>query len=221
MDISILGEHLLISLVPWLVGVVVGGGLGYTCALGARGLFSVLPGLRGPSTLLPWRTVALTLLLLFPFIPVHIGLGTVAGAIMVALFVFAFDLPLTAITALEHWYPSLPVIRLIGGIRTLAVASVTVATLAPLIAGSGGGGAIIVQGWRSPNYLQVFRGFVVVVLLSLVTDLVLGTLQFLLSRTWNSSNRSRARMTNHATPMPPNYEQESMEGPDSIARVLR
>jgi ABC-type proline/glycine betaine transport system permease subunit len=49
MSISILWvlrEHLLISLVPWLVGVIAGGSLGYACALTARSLFSAFPSLR-------------------------------------------------------------------------------------------------------------------------------------------------------------------------------
>ena len=37
MDISIFGEHLLISLVPWLAGVLVGGGLGYGKPEGSSG----------------------------------------------------------------------------------------------------------------------------------------------------------------------------------------
>jgi ABC-type proline/glycine betaine transport system permease subunit len=202
METSILGEHLLISLVPWLVGVVVGGSLGYICARGIRSLFSALPGLRRPSTLLPWRTVVMTLPLLFPLIPALIGLGVVAGATMVGFFVFVFALPFIAGTVLEHWYPSTPNVRLVGGIRTLAVASVIVATLTPVVAGSGGAGVFIFrEGYQSLDYARMLRGFAMVVLLSLIGDLLLGALQFLLSRTRSNSNRGKAQVTHHATPM--------------------
>ena len=96
---------------------------------------------------------------------------------------------------------ALVAILLIGGIRTLAVASVIVASLAPLVTGSGGAGVLIREGYQSLDYARMLRGLAVVIVLSLVGDLLLGALQFLLSRTRSNSNRSKARATNHATPM--------------------
>jgi len=178
MNVSIFGEHLLISLVPWLAGVVVGGGLGYACALVARRLFSTLPGLRRASTLLPWRTVVVTLPLLSPLVTVLIGLGRVAGAAMVGLFVFLFALPFTVVALLEQWYPSPLVVRLIAGARTLATASVAVAAVGPPLAGSGGAGVLIFQqGMLLLDYPQMLRGFAIVVLLALMIDILLGVLQ--------------------------------------------
>ena len=183
--IDIFLDHLLISLVPWLAGMVVGGGLGYACALVARSLFSTLPGLRRASMLLPWRTVAVTLALVAlvsPIIVVRVGLGRVAGMISVGIFVFVFALPFTIGTLLEHWYPSPLVVRLITGARTLATASVAVA-IAGRLTGSGGAGALIFQGMRLLDYPQMLRGFLLVVLLALVIDVLLGALQLLFFRT--------------------------------------
>jgi ABC-type proline/glycine betaine transport system permease subunit len=216
METSILGEHALISLVPWLVAVVVAGGLGYICAREIRSLFSTLPGLRTGSMLLPWRTIVMTLPLLFPFIPAIIGLGVFAGTTVVGFYVFILAWPFITSTVLERWYPSRPDVRLVGGIRTLAVASVIVATLAPLVTGSGGAGVLIFrEGYQSLDYARMLRGFAVVVLLSLISDLFLGALQFLLSRTRSSSNPGKARPTNHATPMSPNRASETASGPVS------
>jgi len=187
MDIFL--DHLLISLVPWLAGTVVGGGLGYACALVARSLFSALPGSRRASMLLPWRTVAVTLALVAlvsPIIVIRVGLGRVAGMISVGIFVFAFALPFTVGTLLEHWYPSPLVVRLIAGSRILATASVAVAIVGCL-PGSGGAGALIFQGMRLLDYPQMFRGFSVVALLSLIIDVLLGALQLLFSRTSEKS----------------------------------
>jgi ABC-type proline/glycine betaine transport system permease subunit len=218
MGTSILGEHLLISLVPWLAGVVVGGSLGYICARVIHRLFSTLPNLRRPSTLLPWRTVVMTLPLLFPLIPILIGLGVGAGATVVGFFVFILAWPFITGTVLERWYPSRPDVRLVGGIRTLAVASVIVATLAPLVTGSGGAGVLIFrEGYQSHDLARILRGLVVVVLLSLISDLFLGALQFLLSRTRSNPNRGKARPTNHATPMSPNHKSETASG--SVSRT--
>lgn len=185
MNVSVVGEHLLISLVPWLAGVVVGGGLGYACALVARSLFSTLPGLRRASILLPWRTVAvsLALVVLSPFVPVLVGLGTVAGATMVALFVLVFALPFTVVTLLEHWCPSPLAVRLIAGSRILATASVAVATSTARVAGSGGAGALIYKAMRLLDRPQMLRGFLIVVVLALMMDILLGALQLLFART--------------------------------------
>lgn len=183
MNVSILTEHLLISLVPWLVGVVIGGGLGYACALAARSLFSRFPALRRGSTLLPWRTVAVTLPLLSPLVVIAVGLGPTAGAIIVGLFVFVFALPFTVVTLLEQWYLASLVVRLIARARTLATASVAVAAIGPPMAGGGGAGVLIFQqGMRLLDYPQMLRGFSVVVIVALVADLVLGALQLLLSQ---------------------------------------
>jgi len=199
---SVFGEHLLISLVPWLAGVVAGGVLGYTCALVARRLFSTHPGLRRVSMLLPWRTAAMTLLLLSPLVVVFVGLGIVAGAVMVGLFVFLLALPSTVTTLFEHWYPSPLVVRLIVRARTLAVASVVVAAVGPLMVGSGGAGVLIFERMRLLDYAEMLRGFAIVVLLALVMDVLLGALQWLFYRLffrhlweprWRSSVRSARR----------------------------
>ncbi len=179
MNISTFGEHLLISLVPWLAGAIVGGGLGYACALVVRRLFSTFPGLRKASMLLPWRTVAVTLPLLSPLVAILVGLGTVAGAVMVGLFVLLFALPFTVVILLEQWYPSPLAVRLIAGAKTLATASVAVAAVGPPMAGGGGAGVLIFQGMRLLDYAQMLRGFSVVVFLALTLDVLLGVLQLL------------------------------------------
>jgi ABC-type proline/glycine betaine transport system permease subunit len=126
--------------------------------------------------LLPWRTVAVTLSLLSFYTPVLVGLGTVAGAIIVGLFVFVFALPFTVTVLLEHWYPSPLGVRLIAGARTLAVASVAVA-LAAFFVGGGGAGWLVMQGISVSDYSQVFEGLSIVVLLALTFDIALGALQ--------------------------------------------
>jgi len=187
MNVSTFGQHLLISLVPWLAGAIVGGGLGYACALVARRLFSTFAGLRKASLLLPWRTVSVTLPLLSPLVVIPVGLGIVAGAVMVGLFVLLFALPFTVVILLEQWYPSPLVVRFIARARTLATASVAVAAVGPPMAGGGGaGGLIFQQGMRLLDYAQMFRGFSMVVFLALTIDVLLGVLQLLFARTSKS-----------------------------------
>jgi len=185
MSISILGEHLLISIVPWLIGVAVGGGLGYVCALAARRLFSTRPGLRRVAMLLPWRTVAVTwasVALLSPVIAILVGLGIVAGMTSVGLFVFVFILPFTVGCLLEHWHPSPLVVRLISGSRTLATASVAVAIMGAYT-GSGGVGSLIFGGITRSDKAQMIKGFFIVAFMALIIDVLLGVLQMVSHRT--------------------------------------
>lgn len=185
MNISTLGEHFLISIVPWLVGVAVGGGLGYVCALAARSLFSTRPGLHRVAMLLPWRTVAVTLssvALLSPATTIIVGFGRVAGMVSVGFFVFVFALLFTVRSLLERWHSSSLAVRLIGGARTLATVSVAVAVLG-VFSGSGGAGALIFEGLARLDKAQVFEGFSVIVSITLVIDVLLGALQIVLHRT--------------------------------------
>ena len=193
MNVSTFGQHLLISLVPWLAGAIVGGGLGYACALVARRLFSTFAGLRKASLLLPWRTVSVTLPLLSPLVVIPVGLGIVAGAVMVGLFVLLFALPFTVVILLEQWYPSPLVVRFIARARTLATASVAVAAVGPPVVGSGGAGVLIFQGMRLLDYAQMLRGFSIVVLLALMFDVLLGVLQLLFARTSREVNHISTR----------------------------
>jgi len=184
-SISVASEHLLISIVPWLIGIVTGGGLGYGIGLAARRSFCTHPGLRRAAILLPWRTVAVTLglaALMSPFTVERLGLGVAAGQVNVGLVVFVFALPSTVSTLLEYWSPSALVVRLINKARTLAVVSVAVAVMAHL-SGSGGAGALIWQGLRDLDDAQLFRGFSVVGVLALIVDVLLGTLQLIFPHT--------------------------------------
>lgn len=185
MIISVIGQHLLISILPWLIGTVVGGGLGYACALVARSVVSTHPGLRRAAMLLPWRTIAVTLTLvalLSPLTVEHFGLGLEAGQVSVGFFVFVFALPLTVGTFLDHWSPSPLVIRLIAKARMLALVSVAVAVMTYLM-GSGGAGTLIWQGMQNLDNAQLLKGFSIVAVLALVVDVLLGTLQLVFSRT--------------------------------------
>lgn len=182
MDISILTQHVLISLLPWLIAVLLAAGLGTLWALVARGLFSRALALRRASMLLPWRTAAVSLPLLMPFVATRVGLGPVAAGIAVGLFVFLFALPLTVAVRLETWYPLAARVRFIAGVRTLAAASVAVAAVAAPAVGGGGAGPLISEGMRALDLCSMLRGFAIVAVLILMIDLMLGAFQLLLSR---------------------------------------
>jgi len=102
---------------------------------------------------------------------------------MVALFVLLVAVPFTASTLVEHWYPSPLGVRLIGGFRGLAAASVAIGAWIPMVAGSGGAGVLIFrEGWQLLDYSLVLRGLCLVALLALPADVLLGAVQCLLGR---------------------------------------
>lgn len=178
---TIVAQHLLISLLRWLVGITLGGGLGYACALVSRALFSKRPALRRPLMVVPWRTIAVTLPLLSAFVPAVLGLGMVTGMAIVGLFVFSFSFPFTVATLLDHWNPSMLLSHLIGGARTLGTASVVVAAATAVVGRGGGAGAMIFYGMSIPEHGELRVGLSIVVLLALMVDVLLGGLQLLFS----------------------------------------
>jgi hypothetical protein len=179
MNSAAFGEHVLISTVSWAVGVVLGGGLGYGCALIARRILTVSASSGRYAILLPWRTIAITLPIFSPFIPVAFGLGAFAGIAMAGLGVFALAFVFTITTLFEYWFPPSLAGRLVIGARSLAVAS-PIITVGVSFLGGGGLGELIWQGaGPRPDYLTLSM----VVLLALVFDVVLGLVQMVLSQT--------------------------------------
>jgi hypothetical protein len=170
--------HILTTWIPWLIGIAVGGGLGVLCGHGMRVIFSARPALRRPLLLLPWRTVVMGLVMVVcsPFIVTLLGLGPIAGGIMVGVSVCLLALAFAATMLVEHWHPSPLGAQLIGGARTLAVASGLIAAGVGLV-GGGGVGHLILAGARALQYALMWKSLLVVLALALALDLVLGIAQ--------------------------------------------
>ena len=172
--------HLLITCIPWLIGIAIGGGLGVLCGFGIRAAFSSSPPLRRASVLLPWRTFLTGLLMgvWSPFIATLLGLGPITGGVMIAGSVSVLVTTFAATTLLEYWYPSPLASRLVAGTRTLAVASGLLAAGVGLL-GGGGLGYIILEATRLSQYGVMWKGLLVVLALALVLDLTLGLAQMI------------------------------------------
>jgi len=187
--------HLLITCIPWLIGTVVGGGLGVLCGIGMRAASSRGPSLRRASVVLPWRTLVMGLLMAIwsPFIARLLWLGPITGGVMVACSVSALVMIFVAGTLHENWHPSPLGGRLLGGIRTLAVASGLIAAGVGLL-GGGGLGPIMLQAARLSQYDVMWKGVLVVLAVALVLDLTLGIAQMVaLQPHGNSGQRGSAK----------------------------
>ena len=183
--------HLLITCIPWLIGIVVGGGLGALCGHGMRALFSARGALRHPLVLLPWRTFVMGLLIIVwsPFVVSLLGIGPITGGLMVAGSVCLLVTAFTATMLVEYWHPSPLGARFIGGARTLAVASGLIATGVGLL-GGGGLGYTILEAARLSQYGLMWKGLLVMLVLALVLDLTLGLAQMIALQRFGDSGKS-------------------------------
>jgi hypothetical protein len=177
MNSAAFGEFTLISVVSWFLGIVLGGGFGYGCALVARRILKASASSGRCAILLPWRTIVISLLLFLPLIPVAVGLGAFAGIAMAGLGVFVLALMFTTTMLHETWFPTSLASRLVIGARSIAVASPIIAVGASFM-GGGAIGIFIWQGKSRPDYLALSM----VVLLALVFDEVLGLVQMALTQ---------------------------------------
>lgn len=150
MNSAAFGEHFLISAASWFVGIVLGGGLGYGGALVARSILTASASSGRYAILLPWRTLAITLLLFSPLIPVVVGLGAFAGIAMAGLWVFVLALVVTITTLLEYWFPPSLAGRLVIGARGLAAASPIIAVGASFL-GAGASAHSFGKAGRAPT----------------------------------------------------------------------
>lgn len=183
METSVILEFLQYTLMVCIAGILVGGGLGVLCALLARPIFFVLPKLYRLSMLLPWRTVLFGLLLILwsPFITIIWGLGITRGAEIAGLSMALLAWAFTIGAFFVQWYPSSLSVRLIAVGRTLATASGTIVALMGLYNGWGIG--YFVQQRMNQAFQPgiAWQGLLTVVALALAMDLLLGTIQVIVS----------------------------------------
>jgi ABC-type nitrate/sulfonate/bicarbonate transport system permease component len=130
--------------------------------------------------LLPCRTFVMGLLMVVwsPLFVTILGIGPLAGGVMVAGSICVLVMAFTVTTLLEYWHPSPLGARFIGGARTLAVASGLIAAGVGLL-GGGGFGNIIREAARLSQYGVMWKGLLVVLALALVFDLTLGLAQMI------------------------------------------
>lgn len=185
-------NHILISLIGSMTGLVLGGGLGYLLAVGLRKLFSGKPQLQELSVFFPWRTLVMSLLVLLGF-PVKavvffgLGLGVRSGMVIVSLIIILLSFVVVTTRLLEHWLPNTIKNSLFAWGRTLTTSSVIIALfLGPF--SLGGLGFSMKQNINLLNDAEVLRIYGIVIAIILMFDLVLGTVQFAVFRNQEKLN---------------------------------
>ena len=111
LTLSLIWEHLGVSLIPWLIFMLVGGGLGYLFATLFRHWFQGHPRSFHLIVLLPWRSIVILTTLVVVNTPLMIwnfGLGTLSAslAIGVALrvLIHSLDYEYTPLFMASHQY---------------------------------------------------------------------------------------------------------------------
>jgi hypothetical protein len=166
------------SMIPCLIGILVGGSLGALFAYSSHILFTREPRLLQPAAMLPWRTIIAGLLLLVwsPMTVANFGSGPSAGAFIIGIVMTLLALDGALITLFEHWHPSPPLAVLIAGTRALFIIAIVVAVGVGYFGGGGIGSFIIAQ---EENVRQdiALMGHGVLLAIIFILDLSLGFLQ--------------------------------------------
>ena len=195
-----LGEHLLLSAIPFLVAALIGlpiaAWVGHTGRGGAVAINVTNIGRAIPSLAI----MALAAMLLNRFL-VDVGLRREAGEITTMVAMAALAIPpivtntYVGISEVERDFveaargmgmSGIQVLRLVelplalpvilAGMRTAAVQVVATATLGAVF-GTGGLGRYIIDGIAQRNYPEVFAGAVIVATLSILTELAFAFIQ--------------------------------------------
>jgi ABC-type proline/glycine betaine transport system permease subunit len=176
-------SHAALSLLPGMIGLFVGYGVGYWIA--ERFLVDLRPGVLRTITLFPWRTVNMLLALVAvtsPILVIRLGIGTAAGWTTIAVVLFLLSLPFAGGAVLSLYYPPPLFAQLAAGLRTLLIASIAIAVIVGLNTGAGGAGGLIWVGGRQTDVSMMRQGFLVVTVLALIVDVGLGIAQWRLSQ---------------------------------------
>lgn len=173
-------DHLFITLVGTVVGLLVGGTLGYALARLLSHLYFASDRVMTLAVLVPWRTVLAPWLVPFavPIIAVRIlGLGAKTGIASVAVSAVGLATAWASGILIQRQFPRSQRVELIAATRT-----VTVVGAALLIGfgtfGAGGLGFVAWSRIAILDYGGAFTIYILILAAILVFDLSLGVLQY-------------------------------------------
>jgi osmoprotectant transport system permease protein len=186
--LGLLGEHLVLALVPVLAALVLAVPLGWLAnryplaravlipsavvlyTVPSLALFIVLPGVLGTQILNPLNVVvALTIYTVALLVrSIADALAAVPGMVVAAAVAMGFR-PARRFVSVEL---PLAVPVLIAGLRVATVANISLVSVGALI-GVGGLGELFTDGYQRNFPTEIFTGIVLTVVLALVADAVL------------------------------------------------
>jgi hypothetical protein len=163
--------HLGISLVPWLIVMLAGGGLGYLVATLLRRWFQGHPRALDRMVLLPWRSIAILIALVMvntPLMMWYFGLGTLSASIATGVALSVLFVPWMTSAFLHLWYPASPFRKIGSIVRTSAILAIVLPVFLQM-----GVGYFIYQTSGTP---EMTLGYEVVGAMMVGVDLISGIL---------------------------------------------
>ena len=183
MSTSLVVNHMLISVIGWIFGIALGGGLGY---LFARWLFTESREKiyrDWPMILIPWRTIIFVAIILVwsPLLVIKLGLGNITGTVMVGIVLALLTLVMVMKLIFDQKYTRTTWVRFISNARSLLLVAIF-ATLGVGYVGAGGFGFYLGQLLNLLEYGKLVEGILILGEWTLFSDLIMGLVQYWVSQ---------------------------------------
>lgn len=200
------GEHLVLALLPVLIGLVVAVPLGWLASrsrparavlvptagllytIPSLALFVVLPGILGTSIISPVNVVVALSLYTMALLVRSVADALAAVPAMVVAAATAMGYRPARRFAQVELPLSVPV--LVAGIRVATVTNISLVAVGALI-GTGGLGYFFIDGFSRRNTVEILTGIVLVVVIALVLDALLVAVGRLATPWVAAGNRAR------------------------------
>jgi len=179
LTLSLIWEHLGVSLIPWLIIMLVGGGLGYLFATLFRHWFRGHPRSFHLIVLLPWRSISILIALVVvntPLMVWNFGLGTLSASLAIGVALSVLFIPWITSTLLYSWLP----INMLGKVFSIVRTSIILSLVLPVFLQTGVG-YFIYQVSFAQDLSKMTLGYEVVGAMLLGADLLIGVIQYTLA----------------------------------------
>ncbi|ULT55204.1 ABC transporter permease subunit [Neobacillus drentensis] len=205
--LSLLGEHLYLSIVSVLIAIIIGIPLGILISnepklskpiIGITNVIQAVPSLALLGFLIPFigigSTPAIVMVVLYSLLPIvkntYTGLTNIDGDILEA----AKGIGLTKSQTMKKVQLPLAFPMIMAGIRISAVTAVGLMTIAAFV-GAGGLGYLVFSGVQTVDNYMILAGAIPACILALLIDFVVGKLESSLSYTSKQKSTSKKGKT--------------------------
>lgn len=205
--ISLIGQHIYLSVISVLIAIVIGIPLGIIISrepklskpiIGTTNVIQAVPSLALLGFLIPFvgigSTPAIIMVVLYSLLPIvkntYTGLTNIDGDILEA----AKGIGLTKSQTMRKVQLPLAFPMIMAGIRISAVTAVGLMTIAAFI-GAGGLGYLVFSGVQTVDNYMILAGAIPACILALLIDFIVGKLESSLSYTSKQKSASRFSKT--------------------------
>jgi hypothetical protein len=172
--------YLGISLIPWLIVMLAGGGFSYLLAVLFLSWFKGRQRAFDLMALLPWRSIAIFIALVVINTPLMVwkfGIGLLAPSLSIGVALFVLFVPFNAHTLLNSWHPISAHGKVVSIVRTFAILSLALSAFLQTT----GMGYFIYRVSSELDFPKLILGYEVVGVMLLGADLIIGLIQYALT----------------------------------------